>query len=186
MNVTIVNKGNNYRVASIEGAHLIGRPGSLWRKFAGVPTDGGLKHQFTIEVDEEFVDILRSLNLEPKHYEKEGYDPFWYLTISLSWRFRDPEVYTIAYNMVKSKETEQTIGDLDQNSNVQFIDLEVAASHYNSHGREGYTAYGSNVYIYLGAPSLSEQRYLERCGINVEAGQGELPGMPDTDEDVPF
>ena len=182
MKAVILNKGNNYQVVGIRDAKIVGRPGSPWRKFTGVQTDNGIKHQFTIEIDEEYVQMLKDFNLNVGWYEKEGYQGFHYLTVTLSWKFRDPEVYTVAYNKVKSKETEESIGDLDQNGNLDHVNMEISASHYNSHGREGYTAYANDVYIYLGAPSFSEQIYMEENG--GEPIQETF--IPVEDEDIPF
>lgn len=198
MNATIVNKGNGYKVVSIQDAEIVGFPGSVWRKFKGVPTDNGLKHSFVISIDEQYVEMLRSMNFEVNYYNKEGRDPFYYLTITLSWRFKDPEVYIVSNNMVETKMNEETIGDLDQFNNIQTVDMEIRASHYNSHGREGFTTYANDVYFYLGAPAASSMRYEERRreyyeNVAVDRGpiQPELPNMPapimemDT-EDIPF
>ena len=190
MNAVIVDKGNGYQAVSITGAQIVGYPGSVWRNFKGTPTDNGLKHTFVIEIDEQFVQMLRDLNFSVNYYDKEGRRPFYYLTVSLSWRFRDPKVYVVAYNMVQTQQTEETVADLDQCSNISFIDMEISASHYNSHGREGYTAYGNDVFVYLGAPSYSEQLYMERLK-NSAAYQPQLPNMPDPvisadPDDIPF
>ena len=185
MEARIINKTPDYKVAGIRNAQIVGRPGSPWRKFAGVQSDNGIKHQFTVEIDEQYVQMLKDFNLNVGWYEKEGYRGFYYLTVTLSWKFKDPNVFTVAYNGVRTKESEVTIGDLDQNDNLQYVNMEVAPSHYNSHGREGYTAYANNVYIYLGAPSFSEQIYLEQYG-DQAAVPAQASFIPAEDEDIPF
>ena len=176
MNATIVDKGDGYRVVSITNAKIVGYPGSIWRKFKGVQTETGLKHTFVVYIDEQYVQMLKDRNFEVGYYNKEGRDPFYFLKITLSWRYSDPMVYVVAHNMVRTQQSEEAIGDLDQCDNIQFIDMDISASHYNSHGREGYTAYGKNVHFYLGASSLSEQLYLERYkNAAVERSQIQMP-----------
>lgn len=188
MEASIVNKGGGYRVVSIRNAQIVGYPGSIWRKFKGVQRENGIIHSFVIYIDEQYVQMLKDMNFPVGYYNKEGRDAFFYLTITLSWLFKDPNVFIVAHNMVRTKQTEESIADLDQNDNIQFIDMEISASHYNSHGREGYTAYGNNVHFYLGAPSISEQLYLERYqnaaverAAAPEPVQEELPW----DDDIP-
>lgn len=189
MNACIVNKRDNYQVVSVTDAVILGNPGSPWRKFTGTQTDKGIRHQFSIKIDEPYVQLLKDYGLEPKWYERDGY---WYLTVNISWRFGDPIVWLVSYNGVRTQMTEDMLGGLDQNGNLQFVDMDLTKSHWTYMGSEGESAYGSNIYIYLGQPSRSEQRYMERYGQYAAAPltptyQPELPGMPlAEEEDIPF
>ncbi len=90
--------------------------------------------------------------------------------------------------MVETQMTEQTIGDLDNNGRLDFVDMEIAKSHWTYMGSEGYSAYASDVYIYLGQPSASQQRFMERRAA-YQAQQPEPAQMeftPVEDDDIPF
>lgn len=188
MNAYVRTTGNGYKIMCVTDAKIMG---GNWSDFSGNSTmySNGSKH-FKIEVDPSCVDILKSFGFDVKWYQKdEAYPGFWFLDINISWKLRDPEIYVIAHNGVKTKQTEETIGDLDGNRNIEFADMELTASHWEYMGKSGVKPYASNVYIYLGSPSSSEMRYNERYGngYHPDAVQPMLPTLePDDTEDIPF
>lgn len=187
MNAYVRSTGGGYQIMCISDAKVMGGNWSDWSGNSNEFSNG--THHFKIEVDEQFVDVLKGFGFDVKWYQKdETYPGFWFLDINISWKLRDPEVYVVAHNGVRTKQTEQTIGDLDGNHNIAFADMELSASRWEYMGRSGVKPYASNVYIYLGSPSSSEQRYQERFS-NVH--QPELPGMPqpalvNDEDDIPF
>lgn len=183
MNAYVRTTGNGYKVMCVEGAHILG---GSWRNFSAEQRmyDNGGNHHFAIQIDDEFIDVFKSLGFNVGRYEKEDRDGFNYLDISISWKLRDPGVYLIAHNGVKTKLDELTVSDLDHNNNIEFADMELSPHHWTMGGREGVKPYASNLYIYLGQPSISEQRYQERFGSRQPEPAYEF--TPVEDDDIPF
>ncbi|MBP5461578.1 MAG: hypothetical protein J6Y20_05570 [Lachnospiraceae bacterium] len=188
MNAYVRTTGNGYQIMCIQGARILG---GSWRNFSGEARtyDSGGKHHFAIEIEERFVQLLKDFGFNVGFYQRDDNPGFYHLDITVSWSLRDPDVNVVAYNGVKTHQSEATIGDLDRNTNIDFADMELTAYHWTMPGgRSGVKPYAEHVYIYLGQPSSSEQRYQERFQTPV---QPELPNMPEAvlagDEyDIPF
>lgn len=176
--------GSGYVVMCIKGAKVLG---GNFRNLKGYDrynnTDGGTRY-FNIQVDEDKVQTLKDFGCDVQYYEPYQ---LWHLKCIVSWKLRDPDVYVVASNGVRTKQTEQTIGDLDRNNNIDFVDMELSISHWKNPGREGNSTYASGVHFYLGETYSSEQSYYERfANIQPEPVQPVLPGMPEMEDDTPF
>lgn len=188
MNAYVRTTGNGYEIMYIEGARILA---GGWRNFSKEQrqTDNGNNRHFNIEVDESCVDILKNFGFDVKYYQPKSEDRpgFYHLDVVVSWKFSDPNVNVIAYNGVKTQQTEEMIGDLDHNNNIEYADMELTRSHWSYLGREGIKAYASNLYIYLGQPSMSEQRYSQRFGVPSNA-QPEVvyDRIVNDEDDIPF
>lgn len=193
MNAYSRKSANGYsNVVCVENAKILG---GGWSDFGGNSSQfSNGTHHFKIEVDDQFVDFLKSQGFDVKWYQKnEDYQGFYFLDINLSWKNRDPNVFLVAYNGTKTRMSEETIGDLDGNRNIDYADMELGASHWEYMGKKGVKPYASNLYIYLGQPSFAEQRYLERYG-NVAVERTPIPTpepvqetfIPNDEDDIPF
>lgn len=185
MNAYVRTTGNGYKVMCVNGAKVLG---GNFRNFSGKnqydDSDGGTRY-FNIQVDEEFVQIMKDFGCDVKWYERYG---IYHLKCIVSWKLRDPDVYIVSNNMIETKQTEETIGDLDHVNNIDFVDMELSISHWKNPLREGISTYASGVYFYLGQSYSSEQLYNERRTA-YQAQQPEPVQMeftPVEDEDIPF
>ncbi len=178
-----IYKEDGYDVMGVQGAAIF-KP---FTNFAEV--DGKGNHHFNIEVEPEFVELMKQFGFEPKFLDGQDgkYREHWIIDAVIGYKKGDPGVTTVAYNGVKSPLTENELGDLDRVS-ISFVDMTLTRNFWEVNGRKGVKPWAKNLYFYLSGPSFAEQRYQERFG-NVQ--QPELPGMPqpalvNDEDDIPF
>lgn len=187
MNAQIERDENGYEVMGIKGAVIERKP---FRDFSGENSNGN--HHFAIRVPEECLNILRSFGFDPHYLDgKDGqYEPKWILDIVLGYKFKDPGVFLVTHDMVKSRLKESDLADLDDLNNIAFADMELTRHCWKINGRSGVKPYGQKLHIYLSGPSWAERQYMERCNAVVQDSQIEEPVqqtfVPVEDEDIPF
>lgn len=165
----------------------------MFRNFSGRPTpynaEGG-KRDFCIRIDDEArAEDLKSKGWYVKEYldRETGEVVFWYLRVSVSYRFSAPEIYQVVpgtNNMVAL--TESTVGNLDH-ADIESCDIRVTPSVWNMNGRSGVKAYLQEMTV-VPRPSRIAQKYQNYRVVNADDRpvDANVSVTTDYDEDIPF
>lgn len=103
-------------------------------------------HNFTVIIDDEMVDKLRSEGWNIKTFEgrEEGDPPEHTLKVKISYRFEAPKIYIIKGNR-KFRADESDLADIKR-STCEQIDVIITPSRWVQGNRTGISAYCKEMY----------------------------------------
>lgn len=169
--------------------------GIIYRNFSGRPTpykaEGGVR-DFCVRIEdpERAQDLIDKGWYIKEYRDREtGEVLFWYLRVTVSYRFTPPEVYQLVPGTQEMMFLgEDLIGNLDH-ADIDYADLTVSASRWEMNGRTGIKAYLQSMYV-MPRPSRFSKKYGGYHVNNAQQPETTVP-QPSTsagiyDDEIPF